>query len=972
MGDRGSHEQTHDLRDEVGGPSRLGMTVQDLKHMTAMRMGHPRTGGDGGGGGGAGRGSGGGGSNGGAIGDLKGSVLSSAGSPTPDVLSNSSRHRKGLLHLNKTGQEQQQLRTSAPVRESRQEQQRQQQQQHDLQPPPSIVLSRHSSAHAAVGGSPRYPHQRQQQQANGSRGQMARGSEIMPSLHQLPQRTMHRGVSAPRLYPSIPDDHISSGGGGGGGGGPGGQRPFGTGLSVEELKEMTKLRLQQQQGRSSPSFPGRSSSSGGGLGNNSLGNSNGGGGHERKEWRRSGSAGSAAMMEEHSRGNRDDGTSVPPAPFRRASSQQARGMLQGDHANATMHGRRVYGGSGRMEMALMLEDRMRTQPTEAGAGGISPRILSQPSSPCFSATSHSSSACTSPGGGRFHRDGRVGVGAGGGGRYGVGGGGGSAYAHAAHVPPPGFADNGPTAVDGGYQTVTLPLSGDGGERGFWPSRNDGGNLVHGFQNGDGPLHDVRGGSGGGGGGGGGSRRHMRSGSAGGNVAQLGSRALRQHHSFEDDGSSGSRFRGRNGVVGVGSSFQPATAVSVASRPLSMSASLSPPGMVGGSISDNLSDPGNGNGSLPGVRTGLLRKASYDDRKNPGWLDLQDAHGSGVDFDDHRAPGLIRSTSRLSDLRLNHTNYDYPPRPQSTGSVIGESSSTTMLSAVGSGTSSYPWVRFGATASASAPLSATEDATAMMCAEFALLTPKSALQQQQQQQRIGDSPMQMWPPSWGTVHDAGGSATTNAASLSDPAADLGGLLGTEVGHHVRRGRGANDGNVGSGRAVGGSQGSRGGSEVSSPEGPHASKGGKDLDERSTGSGGSGGGGQQGGVHAAFGALDAAAGHGGGGGREANVGRGGFDGSFPDSADGDGDAGRNGVTEAQSYARSLLKPTCFFGEDLPDCEGMGLEDDSSLSRGVGQGSQSGSASAAPDAGRKVTSAGPAEGTALGVAMDNQLSF
>ena len=39
------------------------------------------------------------------------------------------------------------------------------------------------------------------------------------------------------------------------------------------------------------------------------------------------------------------------------------------------------------------------------------------------------------------------------------------------------------------------------------------------------------------------------------------------------------------------------------------------------------------------------------------------------------------------------------------------------------------------------------------------------------------------------------------------------------------------------------------------------------------------------------------------------------SFPDSADGDGDAGRNGVTEAQSYARSLLKPTCFFGEDLP---------------------------------------------------------
>lgn len=80
---------------------------------------------------------------------------------------------------------------------------------------------------------------------------------------------------------------------------------FGPGLSVEKLKEMTKLRLRHQ-GRTSPTFSGRPASSG------SLGGSLG---HERSEWRRSGSAGSAAMMEEHHRALVDDGPSVP-APFR--------------------------------------------------------------------------------------------------------------------------------------------------------------------------------------------------------------------------------------------------------------------------------------------------------------------------------------------------------------------------------------------------------------------------------------------------------------------------------------------------------------------------------------------------------------------------------------------------------------------------------------------------------------------------------
>lgn len=89
---------------------------------------------------------------------------------------------------------------------------------------------------------------------------------------------------------------------------------------------MTKLRLQHQQGRSSPTFTGRPSSSnglGGSLGG-SLGSSLGSGsggvggvgvGHERGEWRRSGSAGSAAMMEDYHRSVAEDGPSGP-ASFR--------------------------------------------------------------------------------------------------------------------------------------------------------------------------------------------------------------------------------------------------------------------------------------------------------------------------------------------------------------------------------------------------------------------------------------------------------------------------------------------------------------------------------------------------------------------------------------------------------------------------------------------------------------------------------
>eukprot|EP00904_Undaria_pinnatifida_P005469 jgi/Undpi1/2051/HiC_scaffold_12.g05437.m1 len=209
-----------------------------------------------------------------------------------------------------------------------------------------------------------------------------------------------------------------------------------------------------------------------------------------------------------------------------------------------------------------------------------------------------------------------------------------------------------------------------------------------------------------------------------------------------------------------------------------------------------------------------------------------------------------------------------------------------------------------------------------------------------------------------------------------------------------------------------QGSRGGSAVSSPEGPHALRAGgvvggggggggsggsgDDLDENS--SGGSGGGGRQGSVRAIFGALDSVAGLGGGGGGEASVGGGNFDGSFPPEAD--GDARRNGGVEAEAQHFDLtLKPSAFFGEDLPDCSGMGLEEQTTLSGAGGEGAGEGgsgasgtsasgsgmkndgsvgsttassSTSSPPHGGSRASVAAPMDGSALAAAIENQLSF
>lgn len=409
----------------------------------------------------------------------------------------------------------------------------------------------------------------------------------------------------------------------------------------------------------------------------------------------------------------------------------------------------------------------RTLTSEAGTGGVSPRILSQPSSPCYSATSHSSSACTSPGGGRVHRDGRGSSGAGMG-RYGDGG----SYTHSAHVPPPGFADSGaPAAGDGVYPTVTLPLNCDGGEKGSW-SRHDSGNALHGFSHGDGPLHDVRGG------------RHHRSGSGGTsvsprmtnidmNVAQpLGRRPSHMHHSFEDDGSGGGR--GRDGLPGGGSFQAPAAARSMSIQAIGRPSrsSLTTPGVVGNHISDNLSDPGIGNISFSGSRRFV----------NSHWLDLQDVHvvrggSAGLDLGDHRGGNFTRSISRPTDLRLN--NFEYPARPQSAGSVIEDSSSAARTRMVAPVSSSVP--------------SSTEDVTAMMCAEFALLTPKSALQQQQQQRIVGSS-MPSWPPSW----DVTGNAIADSIGRPETV-DSGCGTGVES-SRLMRGRDASHGSIGAVRGA----------------------------------------------------------------------------------------------------------------------------------------------------------------------------
>ncbi|CAN0170335.1 unnamed protein product [Pylaiella littoralis] len=1033
------NSQSSSLGSNGGDPdanlSRLCMSVHDLKQMTAMRMGGGHQDSDGGGGG-DNRGGGSSGGGGGGGGGGSGGLLSSASLRSPtgsDQLSSTSLHRlvglvepssspdlMGAAGLSRPSsaphqQQQQKQKQQHMLRAAREQLQlQQQQQQHDLPPPnqqqQQLLLPRRNSA----GSSSIYSRQQQQQQQQQLQSGAGRGQQQQQLQQQPIERGIRRGVSAPRMYPTADEQPLSNslggGGGGGGGGGVGGQRPvFGPGLSVEELKELTKIRLQQQQGgqqgqqgqgRSSPSFKGRP------LSTSALGSHGGGGGsghrNERTEWGgRSGSAGSAAMMEEHHRATVEDGASIS---FRRRANSlmvpRGGGLMHGDPGSAPMHGGgRVFGnGNGRMEGPLGLEDRMRSLQSEGarggGGGGISPRILSQPSSPCFSAASHSSSACTSPG-----RGGRAG-----GSRHG-GSGAGVSHFHG-NSGPPGFPSDGAgVRVDGGgalHTTLSLRL-GSGGRRGrggsggsddgFWGSSGSSGfataaasgNIARGFP------------SGGGGGGGGG--RGVIGGASGSRStgASPSMHAMSAPKSLVANGRSASRLSdgpfyddhsgiGGGGGTSHGSSMLRPGSAGPPGRSTSWSASLA----AGDSILSSRSVHGlSSSGGMVGRdRVGAARKSSYDDRRTAGsWLDgPRNPHGG---TNSSRAPA-----GRPSDLSISHTSSPFDH------SGAREVSSTWEAVRGGGGGGD------GGGGSASA---ASEDMTAMMCAEFALLTPKRALEQHQQQhqqqhqrqrqQASGrSSPSDMWSSDTWTGNSGGGGRAAAA---------------------ITRGGSANSSSAGSGSSGGGgglavgSQGSRGDSVMSSPEGPHPSRvggvdssggggGGDDADENSASSGGSGGGGRQSSVRPAFGATpDSAAGPGGGGGGEASVGGGTFDARhvlrivlFPLRADGNastkGNGSNGGGVEAQRYDMPL-KTSSFFGNDI---EGVALENTAggvplsssvpdnlsrlhlqqhhhhaggAFSTGASPARSGGGGSGAGEIG--ISSPGPLDGSSLAAALQNQ---
>ncbi|CAN0032512.1 unnamed protein product, partial [Hapterophycus canaliculatus] len=650
-----------------------------------------------------------------------------------------------------------------------------------------------------------------------------------------------------------------------------------------------------------------------------------------------------------------------------------------------------------------------------GGGGVSPRILSQPSSPCFSATSHSSSACTSPG-----RSGRAG-----GGRHGHGGVSGFSLAHASGGggggAPPGFLGDGGMMMDPEgalHTTLSLRLNGDGGRVGAVGDGDDGGFWAAGGSGGSGFATAPAGGSiamgfpssGGGGGGslhesssgrgviGGGSRSNGASPSMHAMIAPktLGGSRLQSrlvgatyYDELSGDGGGGS---GRGmGNSGGGASHGASLSRPGSAGPTGRSSSLS---MLQRGGEDVLSSSFHGlsSGSMAGaMRTGAARKSSYDDRgMTASWLD--GPHGRAGDSGGG-------STARPTDLRISHSaHFDQ--------SSYGEGGGGRGGGAGGDGArDAATWRAMGGGNGASATEDLTE-ASALMCAEFALLTPKRALEQhqqalQQRQQPPGaTSPTDMWS-------STGGWAAQGAAG------DVGG--------------------VGSGRLT---TGPRGGSDVGSPEGTRASRAGgaagDDVDESCASSGGSGGGERQGSVRAAFGAtLDSAAGPGGGGGGEASVAGGALDASFCVRADGDdarrvngsgggtssnassaaGNGSGNGGVEAQRYddpdlPLMMKAGSSFFGED--DLSGVALEDtdgaasSSSLSSsmpsdlnslldqhhghrhtgGVGSGAFSTGASPSRGGGgggggggvigRSSPSPGPLDGSSLAAALQDQLSL
>eukprot|EP00904_Undaria_pinnatifida_P005470 jgi/Undpi1/2052/HiC_scaffold_12.g05438.m1 len=585
---------------------------------------------------------------------------------------------------------------------------------------------------------------------------------------------------------------------------------------------MTKLRLQHQQGRSSPTFTGRPSSSnglGGSLGG-SLGSSLGSGsggvggvgvGHERGEWRRSGSAGSAAMMEDYHRSVAEDGPSGP-ASFRRTNSLMTAHVqhpgLQRESSMSAMSARRAFngggGGGGRIEGSSPLEDRMRGLPSAMSDGG-----------------------------------------------------GGSGGLHTLSLRLNGGDD-----VDEGFWPRSSS-GGGGGNSGFASAPPGGSSMPMGFPSGagsasgsgTGSLHEASGGSRG--------RGVIGRGGSVGNLASvhmdgmdnvpsshslshsLTSRPSRFLESAYDDSA---RRGGGGGGGGGGLGSNPSSMSQTSSRFLSSagrsgSVSLSPPGgggVGGGGGGGGMGlGLGGGGGSGSGVdtirdRSDLFnaraavggRRSSYDGRKAPHWSTVSQSQNVPGRGDAHAGGDSSRAAiGRPAELRISRSNFDLQHYPS--GSVGGGNGGATSNGVGGGAAGAWGVPARGSSApgGGGGAIASTEDMTAMMCAEFALLTPKSANEkkqqqqqklllqqqaQQQQQQQSGMLPMKMWSPRW-AMQVGGFDAPAGAQQARSEGAPVGGggsssLGGGEGvggigGGRLVRGGSTNGGSVGSGVAVG---------------------------------------------------------------------------------------------------------------------------------------------------------------------------
>lgn len=205
------------------------------------------------------------------------------------------------------------------------------------------------------------------------------------------------------------------------------------------------------------------------------------------------------------------------------------------------------------------------------------------------------------------------------------------------------------------------------------------------------------------------------------------------------------------------------AVSAPKSGRASSASLSPPGTTASSSSHlhhddfNARSNSNGGNAPRNIRAGVVRNSSYDERSRTtaqSWA--MDAHRDAV-VGRGGGGGVAHAFGRPTDLRISQTTlFNHARHSSESGGVGGVGVGS--VSSAGEGGTAGSMTSAAATATAAScglrhGGMSTDDLTAMMCAEFALLTPTSALGQQKKQKQqarqslAGMSPMKMWSPSW---------------------------------------------------------------------------------------------------------------------------------------------------------------------------------------------------------------------------------